>query len=131
MTGGRSASPTPVSRSTRRRRVAAIVLVCSALGLLAHDARAARTVYLFYPDGKASIPTGYACRGITVPPPYWCNFGGDAGIERCKREVQGFLDRFYADFDVQFTMNLPTSGPFYTVVITSGWDSCAQNYLDN
>jgi hypothetical protein len=38
----------------------------------------------------------------------------------CQRQIQTYLDRWYADFNVVFTLTRPTSGAFNTVVVTSG-----------
>ena len=34
--------------------------------------------------------------------------------------MQSYLDRWYADFNVVFTLTRPTSGQFYTEVVSSG-----------
>ncbi len=80
-----------------------------------------RVFYLFYPDGKT--PSGsMICPGM--PPAYTCSFGGTEGVLGCQKRVQTFLDKWYADFNVIFTLKRPTSGPFYTEVITNGGSWC-------
>lgn len=94
-------------------------------------AHAARTVFLFFPDGATPVPEGRSCKGHKVPPAYGCSFGGLAGTDGCKGEIQGFLDRMYAGFDVEFTTTLPTTGPFYTIVINASWPECAESEREN
>src|SRR5688572_23949962 len=95
--------------------------------LVAHPAPAfaARLVYLFYPGGETPIPGGFTCRGLNTPPAYRCAFADT--IEACQQEIQGFLDRFYAPFDIEFTTTLPAQAPYYTIVVTAGWSSCASD----
>ena len=76
-----------------------------------------RVVYLFYADGNPLPKTNVnACHG--TPPKFHCNFG--SSLLDCQRQVQSYLDRWYADFNVVFTFTRPTSGPFYTEVVSSG-----------
>jgi hypothetical protein len=44
--------------------------------------------------------------------------GGDP--TSCARQIQGFLDRYFAPFNVYFTLTPPANYPFNTVVITGG-----------
>ena len=85
-----------------------------------------RVVFLWYADGGAP-PSVSVCPA--TPPAYACSFGGDKGIEGCKRAVQTFLDEWYADFNVVFTFVKPQSGAYYTVIVTSSvavnWPSLA------
>jgi hypothetical protein len=92
---------------------------------------AARTIFLFYPDGLTPVPGGHSCKGHKVPPAYGCSFGGMTGSAACKREIQGFLDRMYAAFDVQFTTTLPAADPFYTIVVNASWPECADSEKEN
>jgi hypothetical protein len=57
-----------------------------------------------------------ACKGTA--PKFKCNFG--SSLADCQRQVQGYLDKWYADFNVVFTLTRPTSGAFYTEVVSSG-----------
>src|SRR6185503_14066938 len=85
--------------------------------------RAAKVVYLFYANGQAlpsTVPD--ACAG--KPPPFACAFAPTA--KGCQRQIQAYLDRWFADLDVVFTLERPKSGPFYTTVISSGGGAWCQ-----
>jgi hypothetical protein len=41
-------------------------------------------------------------------------------VAECQRQVQTYLDRWYADLNIIFTLTRPTSGKFYTEVVSSG-----------
>jgi len=76
-----------------------------------------RVIYLFYADGNPLPKTNVnACHG--TPPKFHCNFG--SSLLDCQRQIQSYLDRWYADFNVIFTFTRPTSGKFYTEVVSSG-----------
>ncbi|HXI55229.1 MAG TPA: hypothetical protein VNO55_04180 [Polyangia bacterium] len=83
-----------------------------------------RQVFLFYADGIAPLPPGVVCGGATIPPAYRCSFGEGQGIEGCKIRVQRFLDDWYRDFNVRFTLTPPSQGTFDTVVVTSAGAWC-------
>jgi len=75
-----------------------------------------RVIYLFYADGNPLPKTNVnACHG--TPPKFRCNFG--SSLLDCQRQIQSYLDRWYADFNVIFTFTRPTSGKFYTEVVSS------------
>ena len=90
-------------------------------------AGAPKVVYLYYSDGNrlpASSPD--PCDG--APPKFACQFG--ASLKDCQMQVQSYLDRWYADFNVVFTLTRPTSGWYYTEVVSSGggaWCAAAAN----
>jgi MYXO-CTERM domain-containing protein len=76
-----------------------------------------RVVYLAYADGKELPATAVnACAGTA--PKFVCNFAPT--LEDCQRQIQTYLDKWYADLNVVFTLKRPTSGRFYTEVISSG-----------
>ena len=77
-----------------------------------------KVIYLVYADGKTPLPqTNYnACSGLA--PKFDCTFG--TSLLDCQQQVQAYLDRWYADFNVIFTLTRPTSGNFYTEVVSSG-----------
>lgn len=76
-----------------------------------------RVIYLFYADGNPLPKTSInACNG--TPPKFVCNFG--TSLLDCQKQVQSYLDRWYADFNIVFTLTRPTSGAFYTEVVSSG-----------
>jgi hypothetical protein len=81
-------------------------------------APAPKVIYLVYADGKTALPaTNYdACSGLA--PKFECAFGKT--LLDCQQQVQAYLDRWYADFNVIFTLTRPTSGSFYTEVVSSG-----------
>ena len=76
-----------------------------------------KVIYLFYADGNPLPKTNVnACHG--TPPKFHCSFG--TSLLDCQKQVQYYLDKWYADFNVIFTFTRPTSGNFYTEVISSG-----------
>jgi len=88
----------------------------TAQALTSGDA-APKVIYLAYADGKPLTSVAPdACRA--TPPKFVCKFA--ASSKECQRQIQGYLDRWYADFNVVFTLTRPTSGDFYTGVVSSG-----------
>jgi hypothetical protein len=75
-------------------------------------AQTTRVVYLWYADG-GPVPVNTTCAG--TPPPFTCDFAPTTVA--CKRAVQAYLDAWYADLDVVFTLSKP-AGEYDTVVIT-------------
>ena len=76
-----------------------------------------RVIYLDYADGSALPKTDVnACKGTA--PAFKCNFA--SSLAECQRQIQTYLDKWYADYNIVFTLTRPTSGKFYTVVVTSG-----------
>jgi len=74
-------------------------------------------IYLRYADGTEQHTGNYdACTG-TVPK-FECSFAPT--LVECQRQIQAYLDAWYADFNVIFTLTRPTSGKYYTEVISSG-----------
>lgn len=82
---------------------------------------APKVVYLHYPGTGSDPPTPGACGGAT-PPAFTCAFG--TSIEDCKMKVQAKLDSWYFEFNVIFTFTKPTSGKYYSVVITNSGAWC-------
>ena len=65
-----------------------------------------KVIYLFYADGKDLPDTDIdACKG--TPPKFNCTFAPT--LAECQRQIQSYLDRWYADFNVIFTLTRPTS----------------------
>jgi hypothetical protein len=83
-------------------------------------------LWLWYADGKTQPSDDSFCTGVT-PPPFKCNYGPT--IEDCQRQVLGFLDLWYADFNLEFTLSRPPTGDYYTMVVTSeaSWCSVTTN----
>jgi hypothetical protein len=76
-----------------------------------------KVIYLRYADGTEQHTANYdACMG-TVPK-FTCTFAPT--LLECERQIQAYLDAWYADFNVIFTLTRPTSGKYYTEVISSG-----------
>jgi hypothetical protein len=76
--------------------------------------------YLFYATGKDLPATDTnACDG--TPPKFNCTFAPT--LAECQRQIQTYLDKWYADMNIVFTLTRPTSGRFYTEVVTSGGGS--------
>jgi hypothetical protein len=78
-------------------------------------------LWLWYATGGPMPEFSEYCGDLT-PPPYQCKFGSN--LEDCQRQVQAFLDDWYKDFNLVFTLTRPPSGDYYTIIITSGWDQC-------
>lgn len=76
-----------------------------------------KVFYLAYADGTTLPKTSInACDGTA--PAFKCAFGDS--LAECQRQIQVYLDRWYADFNLVFTLTRPTRGAFYTEVISSG-----------
>jgi hypothetical protein len=76
-----------------------------------------KVFYLFYATGKDLPATDVnACAG--TPPKFNCTFAPT--LAECQRQVQTYLDKWYADMNIVFTLTRPTSGKFYTEVVSSG-----------
>ena len=74
-------------------------------------------IYLRYADGTEKHTGNYdPCTGKV--PAFECSFAPT--LLECQRQVQAYLDAWYADFNVIFTLTRPTSGTYYTEVISSG-----------
>jgi len=77
----------------------------------------AKVFYLQYADGTSAPKADYdACKGIA--PKFECSFAPT--VVECQRQIQAYLDAWYADFNVIFTFTKPTSGSYYTEVVSSG-----------
>ncbi len=87
---------------------------------------APKVIYLVYADGKTPLPATNFDACSSVAPKFSCSFG--TSLLDCQQQIQAYLDRWYADFNVIFTLTRPTSGSFYTEVVSSGggaWCSVA------
>jgi hypothetical protein len=86
-----------------------------------------KVFYLHYADGRSLPRTNpNPCR--STAPRFSCDFAPT--LTECQRQIQTYLDRWYADFNVVFTFTRPTSGSFYTEVVSSGggaWCDAADN----
>lgn len=86
-----------------------------------------KVFFLQYADGKTSARSNpNPCQ--STPPKFVCDFAPT--LAECQRQIQSYLDRWYADFNVVFTLTRPSSGPYYTEVISSGggaWCDAASN----
>jgi hypothetical protein len=78
-----------------------------------------KIIYLRYADGSATPTLNYdACTGLGPAPKFECTFAPT--LLECQRQIQAYLDQWYADFNVVFTLTRPTSGKYYTDVVSSG-----------
>jgi hypothetical protein len=76
-----------------------------------------RVFYLRYADGTETHTANYdACMGAV--PRFECSFAPT--LVECQRQIQAYLDAWYADFNIIFTLTRPTSGKYYTEVVSSG-----------
>ncbi len=80
-------------------------------------------LWLWYADGKAIPENAPYCGDLKAPPAYKCNFG--SSLADCQAQVQSYLDVWYKDFNVVFTLTRPVGGNYDTIVITSGWPDFA------
>lgn len=84
---------------------------------------APHVVYLDYADGSPSPNINpNACQG--TPPKFVCQFASN--LKDCQKQIQTYLEKWYADFNVVFTLTRPTSGSFYTEVVSSGGGAWCQ-----
>lgn len=81
-------------------------------------------VYLFFADGVTPVPSGLDCRGETIPPAYVCNYAVGEDSQSCAQQIVGYLARWYADFNVYFTLSPPDHADYDTVVVTSDGAWC-------
>jgi hypothetical protein len=85
-------------------------------------------VWLWYADGGPLPEFSQYCSDIRNPSAYQCNFGSyltAPTVADCQRQVQSYLDDWYKDFNVVFTVTRPVSSDYYMIAITSGWHDCA------
>src|SRR5262245_19154065 len=76
-----------------------------------------RVFYLRYADGTETHTANYdACTGAV--PKFECSFAPT--LVECQRQIQAYLDEWYKDFNIIFTLTRPTSGKYYTEVVSSG-----------
>jgi hypothetical protein len=87
-------------------------------GALATDNKDPRVVYLFYANGKDLPATDADACGGKTPPKFNCTFAPT--LSECQRQIQAYLDKWYADLNIVFTLTRPTAGKFYTEVVSSG-----------
>lgn len=91
-----------------------VTTVQGALGSSGNDPK---VFYLRYADGTEQHTQNYdACSGSV--PKFECSFAPT--IEECQRQIQAYLDEWYKDFNIVFTLTRPTSGKYYTEVVSSG-----------
>lgn len=83
-----------------------------------------KPIFLFFADGKTPIPGGRTCRGESIPPAFVCPYVRNGDAASCHREIAGFLQRWYRDFNVYFSTTQPAGGDFMTIVVTSGSSWC-------
>ena len=80
-------------------------------------AGAPKVIYLAYADGSSSPAVAPdPCK--TTAPKFVCQFAPT--LKECQRQVQAYLDDWYADFNVVFTLTRPASGTYYTEIVSSG-----------
>jgi hypothetical protein len=84
-------------------------------------------LFLWYADGSPSPGDGPLCTGFR-PPAFTCNYGPT--IEDCQRQVQAYLDAWYANLNIVFTLTRPASGDYYIMIITSDGTWCEQNPIE-
>jgi hypothetical protein len=84
-------------------------------------------LFLWYADGSPAPEDGPYCTGVR-PPAFKCNYG--ATLDDCQRQVQTYLDLFYADFNILFSLTRPPTGDYYVMIITSDGTWCQQNPIE-
>lgn len=115
-------------RQDRRTR-SLLWLTLLAATLFSKQAAAGKPAYvwLWYADGSA-LPTYSQYCGDLTPPAYQCNFG--SSLDGCRSQVQSFLDTWYKDFNLVFTLSRPSTSDYYTIVVTSSWPQCKAEAAD-
>jgi Big-like domain-containing protein len=118
--GGQSGASRP-SSTMHADLVAAVTPPANSLvekPVAASSASEPKVIYLVYADGTTPLPDmAYnACSGLA--PKFDCTFAPT--LNDCQQQIQAYLDRWYADFNVIFTLTKPTSGSYYTEVVSSG-----------
>lgn len=78
---------------------------------------APRVFFLDYADGTPLPQTNPDPCNKTAPK-FVCDFAPT--LKECEQQIQTYLDKWYANFNIVFTLNRPTSGWFYTEVVSSG-----------
>lgn len=78
-------------------------------------------LWLWYADGGPSPQDGPKCSGLR-PPAFTAPVG--TTLEDWQRQVQAYLDLWYADFNLVFTLTRPPTGDYYIVIITSDGAWC-------
>lgn len=88
-----------------------------ATSALTSSSQGPAVVYLIYADGKTvTKPSPDPCP--TTAPKFVCQFAST--LQACQEQIQAYLDRWYASFNIVFTLTRPTSGWYYTEVVSSG-----------
>jgi hypothetical protein len=77
-----------------------------------------KVIYLRYADGTETHTSNYDACSTGKVPKFECTFAPT--LVECQRQIQAYLDAWYADFNVIFTLTRPTSGKYYTEVVSSG-----------
>ena len=77
-----------------------------------------KVIYLRYADGSETHTSNYDACNTGKVPKFECTFAPT--LVECQRQIQAYLDAWYADFNVIFTLTRPTSGTYYTEVVSSG-----------
>jgi hypothetical protein len=92
--------------------------VQGALGSGSGDGHEPKVIYLRYADGSETHTSNYDACNTGKVPKFECTFAPT--LVECQRQIQAYLDAWYADFNVIFTLTRPTSGKYYTEVVSSG-----------
>src|SRR6476469_3922944 len=82
------------------------------------DGHEPKVIYLRYADGTETHTSNYDACNTGKVPKFECSFAPT--LLECERQIQAYLDAWYADFNVIFTLTRPTSGKYYTEVVSSG-----------
>jgi len=77
-----------------------------------------KVIYMRYADGTETHTSNYDACNTGKVPKFECSFAPT--LLECERQIQAYLDAWYADFNVIFTLTRPTSGKYYTEVVSSG-----------
>jgi hypothetical protein len=84
-------------------------------------------VWLWYADG-GPFPDYTEYCGNYTPPAYQCNFG--SSLQDCQAQVQTYLDVWYNDFNLVFTLTRPPTADYYPLIVTSSWPACKVEAAD-
>jgi hypothetical protein len=115
-------------RSAGWASLLALCLSLGAEGTAKAKAEKPAYVWLWYADGTPMPMDGLNCLGFK-PPAFTCSYG--ATVEDCQRQVQTYLDTWYADFNIVFTLTRPANGEiFYPMVISADGSWCLQTQTE-
>ena len=104
-------------------------LLCASAASAGRPAGKPATLWLWYPEegNTANTEIGPYCSAMR-PTPYQCTFGPT--VDDCKRQVQAYLDVWYADFNLVITFDRPKTTDYYLIVVTNDGSWCPHDQTE-